>query len=166
MDKICDCLNHSGWWSQLCVFWGWWNFRMFTLPVEKFISGANHFQGKPFNITAIKFYVLTTNAEETETDQFQEDLQDLLVACMWRRSSERAPTTARSPLGLCREDLRSLISKYSPPDVEWTNFQMSTAPNLHINQLNLEHRGGQTSRLYLPSQNCWLAETMKNYFLK
>ena len=91
---------------------------MFTLPVEKFISGANHFQGRPFNITVIKFYVPTTNAEETETDQFHEDLQDLLVACMWRRISERAPITVRSPPGLCREDLRSLIGKYRLPDVE------------------------------------------------
>lgn len=115
----------------------WWHFRMFTLPVEKFISGANHFQGRPFNITVIKFYVPTTNAKETETTQFHEDLQDLLVACMWRRISERAPITVRSPLGLCREDLRSLVGKYRLPDVEWTNFQMSTAPNLHISQLRL-----------------------------
>ena len=34
------------------------------------------FQGKPFNITVIQVYALTRNAEETE--QFYEDLQDLL----------------------------------------------------------------------------------------
>ena len=34
------------------------------------------FQGKPFNITVIQVYVLTSNAEEVEW--FYEDLQDLL----------------------------------------------------------------------------------------
>ena len=34
------------------------------------------FQGKPFNITVIQIYVLTSNAEEAEW--FYEDLQDLL----------------------------------------------------------------------------------------
>ena len=37
-----------------------------------------HFQGKPFNITVIEAYVLTSNAEEAEVKQFYEDLQDLL----------------------------------------------------------------------------------------
>ena len=36
------------------------------------------FQGKPFNITVIQVYVPTTNAEEAETEQFCDDLQDLL----------------------------------------------------------------------------------------
>ena len=36
------------------------------------------FQGKPFNITVIQVYVLTSNAEEAEVEQFSEDLQDLL----------------------------------------------------------------------------------------
>ena len=36
-----------------------------------------HFQGKPFNITVIQVYALTSNAEETEVEQFCEDLQDL-----------------------------------------------------------------------------------------
>ena len=35
-----------------------------------------HFQGKPFNITVIQVYALTSNAEEAEW--FYEDLQDLL----------------------------------------------------------------------------------------
>ena len=34
------------------------------------------FQGKPFNITGIQVYALTSNAEEAE--RFYEDLQDLL----------------------------------------------------------------------------------------
>ena len=37
-----------------------------------------HFQGKPFNITIIQVYALTSNAEEAEVEQFYEDLQDLL----------------------------------------------------------------------------------------
>ena len=37
-----------------------------------------HFQGKPFNITAIQVYVPTSNAEEAEVEWFYEDLQDLL----------------------------------------------------------------------------------------
>ena len=36
------------------------------------------FQGKPFNTTVIQVYAPTTEAEETEVDQFYEDLQDLL----------------------------------------------------------------------------------------
>ena len=36
------------------------------------------FQGKPFNITLIQVYALTSNAKEAEAEQFYEDLQDLL----------------------------------------------------------------------------------------
>ena len=36
------------------------------------------FQDKPFNITAIRVYAPTINAEEAEVEQFYEDLQDLL----------------------------------------------------------------------------------------
>ena len=37
-----------------------------------------HFQGKPFNITVIQAYALTSNADEAEDEWFYEDLQDLL----------------------------------------------------------------------------------------
>ena len=37
-----------------------------------------HFQGKPFNITVIQDYALTSIAEEAEVEWFYEDLQDLL----------------------------------------------------------------------------------------
>ena len=37
-----------------------------------------HIQGKLFNITVIQIYAPTTNAEETEVEQFYEDLQNLL----------------------------------------------------------------------------------------
>ena len=36
------------------------------------------FQGKPFNITVIQVYALTSNAEEAEVEWFYEDLQDLV----------------------------------------------------------------------------------------
>ena len=36
------------------------------------------FQGKPFNITVIQVYALTSNAEEAEVERFYEDLQDHL----------------------------------------------------------------------------------------
>ena len=36
------------------------------------------FQGKPFSITAIPVYALTSNAEKAEVERFYEDLQDLL----------------------------------------------------------------------------------------
>ena len=36
------------------------------------------FQGKPFNITVIQVYALSSNAEEAEVKWFCEDLQDLL----------------------------------------------------------------------------------------
>ena len=36
------------------------------------------FQGKPFNITVIRIYVPTTNAEEAKVEGFYEDQQRLL----------------------------------------------------------------------------------------
>ena len=47
-----------------------------NLKSDKMISV--HFQDKPFNITVIQVYALTSNAEETEVEQFDESLQDLL----------------------------------------------------------------------------------------
>ena len=37
-----------------------------------------HFKDKPFNITVIQVYALTSNAEEAEVEWFYEDLQGLL----------------------------------------------------------------------------------------
>ena len=36
-----------------------------------------YFHGKPFNIIAMQVYAPASNAEETEVEQFYEDLQDL-----------------------------------------------------------------------------------------
>ena len=47
-----------------------------TLKNDRMISV--HFEGKPLNITVIKVYAATSNAEEAEVEWFFEDLQDLL----------------------------------------------------------------------------------------
>ena len=39
---------------------------------------AVHLQGKPFSVTLIQVYDLTSNAEEAEVERFYEELQDLL----------------------------------------------------------------------------------------
>ena len=54
---------------QNAVFW--WN-----LKNNRMISV--HFQDKPFNITVIQVYALTSNTEKAEVEWFYEDLQDLL----------------------------------------------------------------------------------------
>ena len=45
-----------------------------------------HVQDKPFNITVIQVYALTSNAEEAEVEQFYEDLQDLLELTLTKMS--------------------------------------------------------------------------------
>ena len=37
-----------------------------------------HFKGKPFSVTVIQVYALTSNTEEAEAERFYDDLQDLL----------------------------------------------------------------------------------------
>ena len=58
-----------------------------SIRVQNAVLGRNlknnrmisvHFQGKPFSITVIQVYTLTSNAEEAEVEWFYEDLQDLL----------------------------------------------------------------------------------------
>ena len=54
-----------------------WNAVLgYNLKNDRMISV--HLQGKPFNITVIQVYAPTSNAEDTEAEQFYEDLQDLL----------------------------------------------------------------------------------------
>ena len=47
---------------------------------QKWKNDLCSFQGKPFNITVIQVYALTSNAGQTEAEveRFYEDLQDLL----------------------------------------------------------------------------------------
>ena len=47
-----------------------------NLKTDRMISVR--FQGKPFNITVIQIFALTSNAEEAKFERFYEDLQDLL----------------------------------------------------------------------------------------
>ena len=47
-----------------------------NLKNERMISVR--FQSKPFNITVIQVYALTSNAEESEVERFYEDLQDVI----------------------------------------------------------------------------------------
>ena len=58
-----------------------------------------HFQGKSFNTTVIQVYAPTTDAEETEVDQFCEDLQDLLELT----PQERCPFHHRGLECKCRK---------------------------------------------------------------
>ena len=44
--------------------------------ISKMTGLSVHFQGKPFNITVIQVYAMTSNAEEAE--RFYKDLQDFL----------------------------------------------------------------------------------------
>ena len=48
----------------------------YNLKNDRMISVR--FQGKPFNITVIQAYALTSNTEDAEVERFYEDLQDLL----------------------------------------------------------------------------------------
>ena len=48
----------------------------YNLKNDRMISLC--FQGKPFSITVIQVYALTSNAEEAQVECFYEDLQDLL----------------------------------------------------------------------------------------
>ena len=48
----------------------------FSLQNDKMISVC--FQGKPFDVTIIQVYTLTSNVKEAEVEGFDEDLQDLL----------------------------------------------------------------------------------------
>jgi len=54
------------------------------------------FQGKPFNITIIQVYALTTNAEKAEVEGFYEDLQDLLVPDPCKKQNKTKQTTSFS----------------------------------------------------------------------
>ena len=44
---------------------------------QKWQNDLCHFQGKPFNITVIHIYALTSNAEEAKVEWFYEDQQDI-----------------------------------------------------------------------------------------
>ena len=81
-----------------------------------------HLQGTPFNITVIQAYAPTSNADETEVEQFYEDLQDLLeltpkrdvlfIIGDWNakvRSQETPGVTGKFGLGVRNEAGQRLI---------------------------------------------------------
>ena len=64
-------------WLALIVNKRIWNAVLeYSLKNDRMI--LVHFQDKPFNITVIQVYALTTDAKEAEVDLFYKDLQDLL----------------------------------------------------------------------------------------
>ena len=81
------------------------NIRMISVPL----------QGKPFNITVIQVYALTSNAEEAEVEWFYEDSQDLeltskkvvlFIIGNWNAkvgSQETSIVTGKSGLGVQNE---------------------------------------------------------------
>ena len=66
------------------------------------------FQSKPFNITVIQVYALTSKAEEAEVERFYEDLQDLLEL---------------TPKKRCPFHYRGLESKSRKSRDTWSNRQ-------------------------------------------
>ena len=81
-----------------------------------------HFQGKPFNITVIQVYTLTSNTEEAEVEWFYEDLQDpleltpkkdvLFIIGDWNAkvgSQETPGVTGKVSLGVQNEARQRLI---------------------------------------------------------
>ena len=68
--------------------------------VSKWQKDFCSFQGKPFNITVIQGYVLTSTAEEAEVEQFYEDLQDWNAK---EESQEKPGVTGKLGLGVQNE---------------------------------------------------------------
>ena len=81
-----------------------------------------HFQGKPFNITVIQIYALTSHTEEAEVEWFYEDLQHLLklrealfIIGDWNAkvgSQETPGVTGKFGLGVWNEAGQRLIEFY------------------------------------------------------
>ena len=89
------------------------------------------FQGKPFNITVIQVYALTSNAGQTEAEveRFYEDLQDLLeltpqkdvlfIIGDWNAkvgSQETPGVTGKFGLGIRNEAGQALKSRALPSE--------------------------------------------------
>ena len=78
-----------------------------SLKIDRMVSV--HFQGKPFNITVIQIYSLTSNAEEAEVEWFYEDLQ----------RPSRTNTQKRCPFHYRGPECKSRKSKNT-----WSNRQI------------------------------------------
>ena len=99
-----------------------------------------HFQGKPFNITVIQVYAPTSNTEDTEVEQFYEDLQDLLeltpkrdvlfIIGDWNEkvgSQETAGVTVKFGLGIQNEAGQRLTRVLPGERTCHTKHPLSTA---------------------------------------
>ena len=78
------------------------------------------FQDKPFNITVIQVYALTTNAKEAEVERFYEDLQDLDEAQAGIKIAGRNIYNLRygddtTLMTERKEELKSLLMKVKSP---------------------------------------------------
>ena len=102
-----------------------------------------HIQGKPFDITVIQVYALTSKAEEAEVEQFYEDLKDLLeltpkkdvlfIIGDWNakvRSKETPGITGKFGLGIWKEagqrliEFRTVHSKHPLPTTQEKTLHM------------------------------------------
>ena len=94
-----------------------------------------YLQGKPFNITVIQVYTMTSNAEEAEVEWFYEDLQDLLeltpkknvlfIIRDWNTkvgSQELRGVTGRFGLGVQNEACQRLIELCQENALRFENF--------------------------------------------
>ena len=69
-----------------------------------------YFEGKPFNITVIQVYALTSNAEQAEVKWFYEDLQEDLLEL--------------TPKKRCPFHYRGLEGKSKKSRNTWSNRQI------------------------------------------
>ena len=114
-----------------------------------------HFQGKPFNITVIQAYVLTSSTEEAEFEWFYEDLQDLLeltpkkdvlfIIGDWNvkvGSQETPGETGKSGFGVRNEAGQRLIEFCQENALVIANalFQQHKTLNGHHQMVNTEIR--------------------------
>ena len=98
-----------------------------------------HFQGKPFNITVIQVYALTSNAEEAEVEWFCEDLQGLL------NIQKRCPSHYRGLECKSRKSRNTWgNSQICPWNTEWSRAKANRVlPRKHTviaNTLFQQHR--------------------------
>ena len=125
--------------------------------ISRNIMISVHSQGKPFNITLIQVYALTSNAEEAEVEWFYEGLQDLLelipkkyvlfILGDWHSkvgSQEIPGVTGRFGLGVQNEAGQRQFCQENALVISNTLFQQHkgrlytwTSPNgQHQNQIN------------------------------
>ena len=102
------------------------------------------FQGKPFNITVIQVYALTSNAEEAEVEQFYKGLQDLLdlkpkkdvlfIIGDWNAkvgSQETPEVTGKFGLGIRNEAGQRLIEFCQEDALVITNTNNTREDSIH-----------------------------------